>query len=328
MPRGKAPSVEERLDAIARLRDNPDSPEARKELRKHLSSNISLLVAKAAEILADSPDAAMIPELIAAFRRFMTNAARTDKGCLAKSRIMKALVAVECDEEAVFLEGIRHVQPEPSWGGFVDTAAELRALSGLGLVQMGSPEAMTEVAMLLADKEGDARIGAVHALGQSGRDDAEPLLRFKTLTGDPEPAIIAECFNALMAVSPRKSLSFVAGFVSPVYPSLYEAAALAVGESRLPEAFEVLKEKWEATFSSDFRQMLLLPMALSRQEPALEFLLSVIEMEDAELAAGAIAALRIYRGDERMRGRVGAAVNAAERPNRTSLRKLFQKEFA
>src|SRR6185503_10592117 len=117
----------------------------------------------------------------------------------------------------LYRTGIRHVQHEPTWGGRSDTAAPLRALCGLGLVQVGSPDAVTELAVLLADKEADARIGAASALGHCG-PTATPLLRFKVLTGDEEPSVIAECLNALMAISPSVSFEFVARFVDPSYP--------------------------------------------------------------------------------------------------------------
>src|SRR5947209_8040045 len=39
-------SIEDRLAEVARLSMEPDTPEARKELRKHLSSKTSLIVAK------------------------------------------------------------------------------------------------------------------------------------------------------------------------------------------------------------------------------------------------------------------------------------------
>jgi HEAT repeat protein len=320
----KTPSVEERLAEVARIRDQPQSREARKELRKHLSSKISLIVAKAAEIVAESADTLFAPDLIQAFRRFMVNPAKTDKGCLAKTAIMRALLATECEEEAIFLEGIHHVQLEPAWGGPADTAAELRALSGLGLAQMGSRESITELAILLADKEPDARIGAAHALGQTGREEATALVLFKVLTGDGEPAVVAECFNALMALSPARSLPFVARFVSPSHHELTEAAALALGESRLPEAFEVLREKYEKSFDPHFRRMLLLPIALVRQDAAQDFLLSVVETADVKTASAAIAALAIYRGDERVRERLTAAI---EGPHKSALLSLVQREF-
>src|SRR4030095_1142535 len=114
---------------------------------------------------------------------FMQNPTKSDKGCAAKTAVIKALLAADCDDEQLFRKGVRHVQLEPTWGGRADTAAPLRALCGLGLVQVGARDAMGELAALLADKEADARIGAASALGYCGQS-ATPLLRFKVLMGD------------------------------------------------------------------------------------------------------------------------------------------------
>jgi len=279
----KAPSIEDKLAELASLGKDPDTPEARKQLHKHLTSKISLIVARAAAIVAHLEDHEFTPDLIAAFHRFMKDPAKTDKGCAAKIAIVKALLAADCDDDGLFRSGVRHVQHEPSWGGRSDTAAQLRALCGLGLVQSGSPDAMNELAALLADKEADARIGAAGALGHCGATGA-PLLRFKVLAGDEEPAVIAECLNALIKISPRESFEFVARFVNQSYESLYEHAALALAESRLPGVFELLHEKWTATFDREFKQTLLLPIALTRCEEARDFLVSVLETGEVRLA--------------------------------------------
>jgi HEAT repeat protein len=319
----KAASIEDRLAELATLSKAPDTPETRKQLRTHLASKTSLVAAKAAEIVAHLEDHEFVPDLTAAFDRFMTDPAKTDKGCAAKTAIVKALLAAECDDEKLFLRGVRHVQLEPGWGGRADTAAELRALCGLGLVQVGSPDAITELAALLADKEGDARIGAARALGHCG-PGAAPLLRFKVLTGDEEPAVIAECFNGLIRLSPSASFEFVAGFVDPRFPSLYEHAALALSESRLPGVFELLKEKTTATFDREFKQTLLLPMALTRSEAAPDFLISVLESGEVKMAAAAVAALSIYREDPKIRKRAEAAIDG---PNKAQLLAAFRRAF-
>jgi len=303
----KASSIEDRLAELARLSKEPDTPEARKELRKHLSSKTSLIVAKAAEIVARIEDHQFIPDLIAAFHRLMQDPSKSDKGCAAKTAIVKALLALDSDDEEIYRIAVRHVQHEPTWGGRSDTAAQLRALGGLGLVQIGSPDAMNELAGLLADKEGDARIGAARALSHCGAT-AAPLLRFKILTGDEETAVIAECLSGLMSSSPSASFEFVARFVDPHYSELYEHAALALAESRLPEVFELLKEKWSGTFDREFKRALLLPMALTRDEAARDFLLSVIESGEARLGTAAIEALRIYREDPTIRKRIAEVI--------------------
>lgn len=319
----KAPSIEDRLAELATLSKSPDSPEARKQLRKHLASKVSLLVAKAAEIVAHIEDHDFVPDLIAAFHRFIIDSAKTDKGCAAKTAVVKALLASDCDDADLFRTGIRHVQLEPTWGGRTDTAAPLRAVCGLGLVQIASPDAMNELAALLADKEADARIGAASALGHCGAT-AAPLLRFKVLTGDEEPAVLAECLSALLSLSPGASFEFVARFVDQKYPLLYEHAALALAESRLPSVFELLKEKWTATFDREFKRTLLLPIALTRSEEAREFLISVLEPGEMKMAAAAIAALAIYREDATMRRRAEEAIDG---PNKAELLAAVRRVF-
>lgn len=320
----KALSIEDRLAEVATLSRSPDTPEARKQLRKHIASKTSLVVAKAAEIIAHIEGHDFTPDLIAAFHRFMIDPAKIDKGCAAKTAVVKALLAADCDDEELFRTGIRHVQHEPTWGGRSDTAAPLRALCGLGLVQVGSPDAMNELAALLADKEADARIGAAGALGHCG-PTAAPLLRFKVLTGDEEPAVLAECLTGLLALSPSASFEFVAEFVDPKYPLLYEHAALALAESRLPGVFELLREKWTATFDREFKQSLLLPMALTRSEGARDFLISVLETSEARMATAAIATLGIYREDATMRKRAEEAIDGPKKAQLlAALRRVFE----
>jgi HEAT repeat protein len=308
---------------LAMLGKAPDAPDTRKQLRKYLTNKTSLIVAKTAEIVAHIEDHEFLPDLIAAFHRFMKDPAKTDKGCAAKIAVVKALLASECDDEELFRTGVRHVQHEPTWGGRSDTAAPLRALCGLGLVQIGSPDALNELAALLADKEADARIGAAGALGHCG-PTAAPLLRFKVLTGDEEPAVVAECLNALMALSPSASFEFVARFVDQHYPLLYEHAALALSESRLPGVFELLKEKWSATFDREFKQTLLLPIALTRSEAARDFLISVLESGDVRLATAVINTLGIYRDDATMRK---LAEEAVDGPNKGQLLGALRRVF-
>jgi hypothetical protein len=319
----KGPSIEDRLDEIANLAKAADTPDTRNKLHKHLASRISLIVAKAAAAVARFEDREFNGALIAAFHRFMTDPTKADKGCAAKTAVVKSLLAADCDDEEVFRIGVRHIQLEPSWGGRADTAAQLRALCGLGLVQLGSPVAMIELAALLADKEADARIGAAGALGHCGVS-AAPLLRLKVLTGDEEPAVIAECLISLMKISPHESLEFVARFVDRSYEALYEHAALALAESRLPGIFELLHEKWTATFDREFKATLLLPIALTRTEAARDFLLSVLETGELKMATAAINALSIYRDDASLRQRAEAAIYG---PNASQLLAALKRVF-
>jgi HEAT repeat protein len=319
----KLTSIEDRLAELSRLAKSLESAETRKQLRKHLASKSSPIVARAAQIIARIEDHDFGPELIQAFHRFLIDPTKTDKGCLAKCAVVKALLAADCDDEELFRKGVRHIQLEPTWGGRADTAAQLRALCGLGLVQVGSRAAMDELAALLADEESDARIGAAAALGHCG-PTATPLLRFKLLSGDNEAAVLAECLTSLMKVAPSDSFQFVSSFVDLEYPFLYEHAGLTLAESKLPGVFELLKNKWTATFDREFKKSLLLPMAITRSEEAREFLISVIESGELGMATAAIAAMRIFAGDDSLRSRLERAI---EGPNQKELSAAVRREF-
>ena len=67
---------------------------------------------------------------------------------------------------------------------------------------------MLELAQLLADTEAGARAGAAQALGVTRHHDAAvPLLRFKILSGDPDPRVIGVCLSSLLATDATGSLS-------------------------------------------------------------------------------------------------------------------------
>lgn len=319
----KSASIEDRLAELAALADSVDSADTRKQLRKYLASKASPIVARAAQIIAKIENHDFEADLVQAFYRFLIDPIKTDKGCMAKCAVVKALLAADCDDEELFRKGVRHVQLEPTWGGRADTAAPLRALCGLGLVQMGARDAMDELAVLLADKEADARIGAASALGYCGLT-ATPLLRFKVLTGDGEAGVLAECLTSLMKISANDSFQFVAGFVDSQTPSLYEHAALTLAESRLPRMFELLRDKWTATFDREFKKNLLLPIAITRSEEAKDFILSIIEDGEIAMATAAINALRVFGGDETLRSRLESAI---EGPKKAQLLAVVRREF-
>lgn len=313
---------EAQIAALNELRADPTTPEARLQLSRALSGKSNHVAAKAARIVGEAELQALEPELVRAFHRFLVEPLKSDKGCAAKTAMAQALADMRCPAEEVFLAGIRHIQRESTWGGAVDTAGELRAACGMGLACMGYRQVFEELVPLLVDPEPAARAGAARAIACAEGSEGALLLRLKILHGDPEPSVIGECFAALLAMEPQKSLSFVAGFLDSAEAAIPEAAAMALGGSRALAAFETLRKRWEKGASGDFRSALLLGIALIRQEPALQFLLGLITDRDTTTAGDAVTALAIYREDEQIRSRVAAAV--AEKPD---LRETFERRF-
>ena len=303
----KVSSLEEQLDRLAELRGQPPSPEGRAEAAKCLNSKMNLVAAKAARIAGEWQLADLTPELVAAFDRFMVKPETTDKRCAAKIEILKALCKLEYSSPSVFRRGLQHIQMEPTWGGSVDTAAEVRALGAMGLAQTDYPEALEEILPLLLDPERDARIGALRAIAASGLPGGVLLLRLKALSGD-EPEVLGECFAALLRAAPAPSPEFVAKFLDHREEAVVEAAALALGDSRLESAFAVLRDALERTRALPLRRRtLLLAIALLRRENAIDYLLDLVQNGEVQTSADAVAALAMYEKDPNLQERLERA---------------------
>jgi HEAT repeat protein len=302
----KVSSLEEQLDRLAELRAQQPSPERQADVAKYLAGKMNLVAAKAARIAGEWLAAELTPELVAAFDRFMVKPETTDKRCAAKIEILKALCKLEYSSPSVFRRALQHVQMEPTWGGSVDTAAEVRALGAMGLAQTDYPEALEEIVPLLLDRERDARIGAVRAVAASGLPGGALLLRLKALSGD-EPEVLGECFAALLRAAPTESLEFVAKFLDHREEAVAEAAALALGDSRLESAFAALRDASQRLHAHALRRTLLLAIALLRRETAIDYLLDLVENGESQISADAVAALAMYKDDPNLQARLDRA---------------------
>jgi hypothetical protein len=283
------------------------------------------VVAKAARLAADALLYDLVPELRAAYRRFLDKPVKTDPNCFAKKALARALVALDCDDAEFFLAGLRLTQREPVWGGTADTAADVRASCGMGLVASGYPRALVALAELLYDPERDARVGAVRAVAYGNPREAELLLRAKILSGDAEPAIVGECFSALLSVAPEESLAFVSPYLAHADGALRELAALALGESRAPGALEILKNAWNAVVVADeLRSTLISAAAAHRSEAAFDWLLALAAESRVPVAEQVVEALAPYKHNARLAQRLAAVL---EQRGERELEASFNKRW-
>ena len=286
-------SLEQNLALIEELRG--DGQKARPELAKMLKHKNNFLVARASEVAAEHGLEDLYPLIEEAFFRFMEDAVETDKTCRAKTAIVKSLVAVDRRAYEMYLAGIAHRQMEPVYGGREDTAVELRVLCADALVKFHHPDAVELLALLLADPEKGARAGAARSIGDTGRRDGVPLLKYKVTIGDQEPEVMTECFASLLRLG-SDNVEFVRPFLYGD-TMLAESAALAFGEARIEGSEPVLIA---AAKDSMHKKVIFLALAMMRTKASIDHLLSVIEAGDDS----AIEALEIYRHDTALMARI------------------------
>lgn len=309
--RKRATAWEEKLQALGQLPPDAERALQNQAVCSALSDPHYRVVARAATIAGERALHERIPDLVAAWPRFIQDGAKRDPQCLAKSAITGALLALECSDVPFWLDAMHCRQLEPVWGGTTDTAVDVRRNSAMGLVNTGHRRAIVELTTLLDDPERDVRAGAARAISCGDPLAAEAVLRFKALTGDRDPEVLGECFTALLAIEPEKSLPLVASQLRHKDDAVRDFAALALGESRLPQALDHLIAAWnDAYLAPALRSVLARAAALLRTEAAFDWLVGLIEKGRAVDADIAADALSVYQRNAPLMQRLKAAREA------------------
>jgi len=284
---------EEQLATLDALRQAPEN--ARTEpLRHALTQRNNFLVAKAADLVREFELTDLTPHLLKAFAHFFENPGKNDPQCWAKNALSRALAAFEVQDADVFLRGMRHIQMEPVWGGQSDTAGTLRATCALALVQCRSltdSDLLAHLVELLADSDKAVRAEAARAIEQVGSPSASLLLRLRAVLGKDEPEVLGACYSGLLRIEGVKAIPWVSRFLASGDDAAAEAA-LAIAGTHALEGFEILRESLNNASDPWFRSVLLSAIALTRQDAALEFLLSLVATESLNAEAAIEAILR------------------------------------
>lgn len=291
----------------ARLRSLASAPEhvARAELKKLLGDKNGYLVGECGDVAKELGLRDLVPDLVAAFPRFVEGGAKTDPGCFGKNHLVEALLHFDAHEPDTYLAGLRCRQHEGAIPFRVDTAAGLRGLCAHALFHIGHRSALLNVAPLLFDSEAITRVEAATALGDSGLDGAAAALHVKLLSGDPEPDVLGAIYKGLLRILPERYLRVVEEALTSEEDGPAEAAALALGESRARGAFEVLKRAANAPpIGRRGPESVLLGLALLRSDEATAFLLDRVENGSEPRAVQAISALALHRHDESITARI------------------------
>jgi HEAT repeat protein len=308
-------AFDRKLEEIEGLRSAPEE-DAVAALRRALRDRGNFVVGKAAAIAGAREFRQLIPDLLAAFDRFMTDPVKSDPQCWAKNALAKTLKDLEHPDPEVFLRGIAHIQMEAVFGGREDTAVTLRGACALALVatRLDTFEILTYLTDLLADSAKPVRIDAARAMAQLSAQEALLPLRLKALVGDRDPEVVGHCLAAMLSLAPRLSLPFAARFLKEHDPDIRIEAAAVLAESREPGALGYLKNFWEVQTDPQVRATFLALLAGSPLEDAAGFLLEIVESASEPLAVKAVAALRTSRFREQMGERLASVVADRQSP--------------
>lgn len=266
------------LDALREVSPAAAAP----ELAKALALRNNLIVSKAATLTLHHHLTSLMPNLAAAFPRFLENSTKSDPQCWAKNALAKTLAAFEYQEQELFLTGMRHIQLEPVWGGSTDTAGTLRGTCALALVQcreLNSHRLLIHLVPLLADKELPVRVNAVRAIEQVGTDSAALLLRLLAELATDAPEVLGACYSGVLAIEGSSAIGWAARFLGREDDPAAEAA-MAIAQTHTPEAFRLLQTAVGAARDPWFRTTVLAAIALTRQQEATDWLIDLIANDD------------------------------------------------
>ncbi|MFT5681150.1 MAG: HEAT repeat protein [Myxococcota bacterium] len=277
------------LAALSAL--DPGAPEAVGHLRSALKNRSSHVVARAAEIIGRARLEGFDAAMLSAMERFYQDPVRTDPSCAAKLALLRALDQLDHTDNKPFLRASAHIQLEPAWGPPVDTAASLRACAIRALGRSVNDESLMVLGTALADDTPPVRRAAIEAILHRGDAAGAALLSLRARFLDEDPIVRAECLAAMVRLAPEHGLRQLVPMLEGSDPVEQELAALALGESRNPDALQALIEWLDRSILSDQRAVGIVAIGAHRSEAARSFLLELVEEAGHTDAVQALTAL-------------------------------------
>ncbi|MCL2641617.1 MAG: HEAT repeat domain-containing protein [Phycisphaerales bacterium] len=309
MPR---PTTESHLATLRQLRSAPTAPQTIPALIEILrSKNLHGLVIKLAAELADQLTAKeLAPQLAETITGLIAETtSKRDPGCEGKTAALKALINWEINAPDLYLTAAAYHQHEPIMGGSIDTAAEFRGLAALGIATTRPPNAIITLIDLLADPEPKTRMLTAIALGTWRGPEALPVLRLKAHLRDDDSDTFAEILAALLRQD-EDQLSFIANFLYDRDLTHAEAAALALGQSKIAAALTPLTNAWPSLRRTSIATTLLMSISMLRTQPAIDWLIDQLAGTTATQSLDIFDALALHKSDPKLLTRLQDLIHA------------------
>jgi len=280
----KRPTLEEQLQGLAACEENAFDAPAAERLQRALRGRSGLLIARAARVILARRLSDWVPELVAAFDRLCQDGAKRDPQCRGKLAIVEVLHELGCHEASLLQTALGYQQWEPVYGGSVDTAGELRGNAAVAVVAEPTVDSRFLVQPLLVDHDARTRVLAVRALTLLGGEASECLLRHCLLAGEPDQEVVGELCGGLVDLDAERAAAFLADWVIADHPVIGAEAALALGQSRHPDAVPVLRQAYERRHLIADRGTVLVALFLLRREEVIDWLVEEYRQADRRLA--------------------------------------------
>jgi hypothetical protein len=290
----RAPADDERRLAAKALATAPPGEATSRAIRAALGDRAGIVVA-AAIASAAAHGLVCMAELLAAVDRLAEDGLKRDKRCLGVTACLTALDAASHDDDGLFLRFSTYTQHEPVWGGSEDTAGPVRIVCAQALFRLNHRELGRLLCDLLADPLPTVRSAAAQLLGQDGSPASRLLLRLKLRLGDSHEDVTADVLTALMAADPRATLDLAVQRLDDESPVIADAAAVALGQSRLDAALEPLRLAFRSCDDPPRLPVYATAIAVLRSEAAIDTLIAIARERDRARAKAAIAALDLHR---------------------------------
>ncbi len=285
-------STERALDDLRGI--DPADREGAKRIAGVLQRKSGLLIGAAADRIRDTGARGFEAQLVKAWATLMERPVQRDPGCRGKLAIVQTLDALDWHDDSVFLEGARYRQLEPSWGPPVDTAGSVRGQCAFALVRLAWPGTPSLLADLLVDPLPPVRANAARAVSAWSDPMGAAVLRLKLHAGDDDLVALCEVLAALVELDRESGLALARDWLRDGDPERREVAALALGQTRLPEVVPILLDALELTVAAEERRTLWVSLGTLRLEPARDALIARVDGPDQRWV---LEALRPYRFD-------------------------------
>ncbi len=272
--------TQDRIQAVKRAAGLADPDSRQALLLEALADKSPYVAALAAESLGESADDAAALAMTERFHFLNEDGPGRDPGCHIRANLAFALGRLDYRPASDVLRvGIRTTQVEPVGGVPFDTAAHLRANCALALAQIRDPDCVRDIALLLFDRSGFARLApdptvkmeprkaAARALSLSGSLAARLPLTLRLVHPENEaPEVLQECMQALVELEDPHALEVLEPYLRHEDMRLAAYAALMIAQTQAPEAAGLLAEAVQRLSGDPLRAAVLALTTLRRPE--------------------------------------------------------------